>query len=133
MFLYKLSKQWKNTKNNFRKSGPCENSVSTIASHDILARAVSDSYVIKAKTNFSRESFLTAGFCCLSYQYLFVYFFAFQNSVIKIVREKYLNTTAFADKEKLQAFLSELYVFLIDQMHAALNKVTNHLSRKSHN
>ena len=46
-----------------------------------------------------------------------------QNSVIKIVREKYLNTTAFSDKEKLQAFLSELYVFLIDQMHVALNKV----------
>jgi len=39
------------------------------------------------------------------------------------VREKYLNTTAFTDKEKLQAFLSELYVFLIDQMHVALNKV----------
>lgn len=53
-------------------------------------------------------------------------YFAFKeqlkNSVIKIVREKYLNTTAFVDKEKLQAFLSELYVFLIDQMHAALNK-----------
>ncbi|XP_015774260.1 PREDICTED: cilia- and flagella-associated protein 70-like [Acropora digitifera] len=51
-------------------------------------------------------------------------YFAFKeqlkNSVIKIVREKYLNTTAFVDKEKLQAFLSELYVFLIDQMHAAL-------------
>ena len=46
-----------------------------------------------------------------------------QNSVIKIVREKYLNTTAFTDKQKLQAFLSELYVFLIDQMHVALNKV----------
>ena len=39
------------------------------------------------------------------------------------MREKYLNTTAFVDKENLQAFLSELYVFLIDQMHAALNKV----------
>ena len=46
-----------------------------------------------------------------------------QNCVIKIVREKYLNTTAFTDKEKLQAFLSELYVFLVDQLHVALNKV----------
>ena len=46
-----------------------------------------------------------------------------QNCVIKIVREKYLNTTAFTDKETLQAFLSELYVFLVDQMHVALNKV----------
>lgn len=42
------------------------------------------------------------------------------------MREKYLNTTAFTDKEKLQAFLSELYVFLIDQMHVALNKVILH-------
>ena len=51
------------------------------------------------------------------------FIFDSQNSVIKIVREKYLNTTAFVDKDKLQAFLSELYVFLIDQMHASLNKV----------
>ena len=62
-----------------------------------------------------------------------VYFLAFQNSVIKIVREKYLNTTAFVDKEKLQAFLSELYAFLIDQMHVALNKVTTDLSRNANN
>lgn len=47
----------KTRKSIFRNNGPCENSVSTITSHDILARAVSSSYVIKAKTNFTRESF----------------------------------------------------------------------------
>ena len=48
-----------------------------------------------------------------------------QHNVVKIVREKYLHTTAFTDKEKLQNFLSELYVFLVDQMHISLNKVWN--------
>lgn len=35
-----------------------------------------------------------------------------------------LRTEAFSDPEQLQAFLSQLYVFLVDEMHAALNKVT---------
>uniref|UniRef100_A0A8C5JRW4 WD repeat domain 90 n=1 Tax=Junco hyemalis TaxID=40217 RepID=A0A8C5JRW4_JUNHY len=54
-------------------------------------------------------------------------YFAFKEqlkySVVKIVREKYLKTTAFETKEQLQAFLSELYVYLVDHMHMALNKV----------
>ncbi|EDO49095.1 predicted protein [Nematostella vectensis] len=45
-----------------------------------------------------------------------------KHSVVKIVREKYLKTTAFTDKAELQAFLSELYVFLVDQMHQCVNK-----------
>ncbi|XP_040296096.1 cilia- and flagella-associated protein 70 isoform X2 [Bufo bufo] len=53
-------------------------------------------------------------------------YFAFKeqlkHSVVKIVREKYLKTTAFEDHDQLQAFLSELYVYLVDQMHSALNK-----------
>uniref|UniRef100_A0A674H2I9 Cilia and flagella associated protein 70 n=1 Tax=Taeniopygia guttata TaxID=59729 RepID=A0A674H2I9_TAEGU len=53
-------------------------------------------------------------------------YFAFKEqlkySVVKIVREKYLKTTAFETKEQLQAFLSELYVYLVDHMHIALNK-----------
>lgn len=53
-------------------------------------------------------------------------YFAFKeqlkNSVIKIVREKYLRTSAFEDKDQLQQFLSELYVFLIDEMHKCLNQ-----------
>ncbi|XP_041432428.1 cilia- and flagella-associated protein 70 isoform X2 [Xenopus laevis] len=53
-------------------------------------------------------------------------YFAFKeqlkHAVVKIVREKYLKTTAFEDPEQLQAFLSELYVYLVDQMHISLNK-----------
>ncbi|NXA69237.1 CFA70 protein, partial [Mohoua ochrocephala] len=54
-------------------------------------------------------------------------YFAFKEqlkySVVKIVREKYLKTTAFETQEQLQAFLSELYVYLVDHMHIALNKL----------
>lgn len=46
-----------------------------------------------------------------------------QYAVVKIVREKYLKTTAFESQEQFQAFLSELYVYLMDQMHIALNQV----------
>ncbi|XP_056392450.1 cilia- and flagella-associated protein 70 [Hyla sarda] len=53
-------------------------------------------------------------------------YFAFKeqlkHSVVKIVREKYLRTTAFQDRDQLQAFLSELYIYLVDQMHISLNK-----------
>ncbi|XP_066280246.1 cilia- and flagella-associated protein 70-like isoform X5 [Branchiostoma lanceolatum] len=56
-------------------------------------------------------------------------YFAFKeqlkHAVVKIVREKYLKTTAFASKEELQAFLSELYVYLVDQMHVGLSKVVS--------
>ncbi|NWX47794.1 CFA70 protein, partial [Steatornis caripensis] len=54
-------------------------------------------------------------------------YFAFKEqlkyAVVKIVREKYLKTTAFETQEQLQAFLSELYIYLVDQMHTALNRV----------
>ncbi|XP_004701470.1 cilia- and flagella-associated protein 70 [Echinops telfairi] len=54
-------------------------------------------------------------------------YFAFKeqlkHAVVKIVREKYLKTAAFESQEELQAFISELYVFLVDQMHVALNQV----------
>lgn len=53
-------------------------------------------------------------------------YFAFKeqlkHSVVKIVREKYLKTSAFEDRDQLQAFLSELYIYLVDQMHLSLNK-----------
>uniref|UniRef100_A0A8C3QRA0 Cilia and flagella associated protein 70 n=1 Tax=Cyanoderma ruficeps TaxID=181631 RepID=A0A8C3QRA0_9PASS len=58
-------------------------------------------------------------------------YFAFKEqlkySVVKIVREKYLKTTAFETQEQLQSFLSELYVYLVDNMHIALNKVGGNL------
>eukprot|EP00076_Gallus_gallus_P027047 XP_015150183.1 cilia- and flagella-associated protein 70 isoform X5 [Gallus gallus] len=54
-------------------------------------------------------------------------YFAFKEqlkyAVVKIVREKYLKTTAFETQEQFQAFLSELYVYLVDQMHIALNQL----------
>ncbi|KAJ8251492.1 hypothetical protein GJAV_G00221940 [Gymnothorax javanicus] len=53
-------------------------------------------------------------------------YFAFKeqmkHSVVRIVREKMLRTEVFSDQEQLQAFLSQLYVFLVDEMHVALNK-----------
>ncbi|XP_066546240.1 cilia- and flagella-associated protein 70 isoform X3 [Amia ocellicauda] len=53
-------------------------------------------------------------------------YFAFKeqmkHSVVRIVREKMLRTEAFAEPEELQAFLSQLYIFLVDEMHVSLNK-----------
>ncbi|XP_073935237.1 cilia- and flagella-associated protein 70 isoform X2 [Castor canadensis] len=53
-------------------------------------------------------------------------YFAFKeqlkHAAVKIVREKYLKTVSFENQEELQTFISELYVFLVDQMHVALNQ-----------
>ncbi|XP_069761499.1 cilia- and flagella-associated protein 70 isoform X2 [Narcine bancroftii] len=54
-------------------------------------------------------------------------YFAFKeqlkHAVVKIVREKYLKTVAFEDREQLQTFLNELYIYLVDQMHCCLHKL----------
>ncbi|KAM9261466.1 LOW QUALITY PROTEIN: cilia- and flagella-associated protein 70 [Cariama cristata] len=54
-------------------------------------------------------------------------YFAFKEqlkyAVVKIVREKYLKTTASEAEEQFQAFLSELYVYLVEQMHIALKQL----------
>ncbi|NWV11797.1 CFA70 protein, partial [Ptilonorhynchus violaceus] len=54
-------------------------------------------------------------------------YFAFKEqlkySVVRIVREKYMKTTAFETQEELQTFLSDLFVYLVDHMHIALNKL----------
>ena len=56
-------------------------------------------------------------------------YFAFKeqlkNSVVKIVREKFLRTSAFTDQMQMEQFLSELYVFLIDELHKTLNEMMN--------
>ncbi|KAM3868524.1 cilia- and flagella-associated protein 70 [Diretmus argenteus] len=53
-------------------------------------------------------------------------YFAFKeqmkDSVVRIVREKMLRTEALTDPQQLQAFISQLYVYLVDHMHEALNK-----------
>ncbi|KAL1278809.1 hypothetical protein QQF64_025482 [Cirrhinus molitorella] len=63
-------------------------------------------------------------------------YFAFKEqmkySVVRIVREKMLRTEAFSDPEQLQAFLSQLYVFLVDEMHSALNKTLSMDSQDTH-
>ena len=54
----------------------------------------------------------------------YIEYYAFlQQAVVRIVREKYLNQANSNDKTQFQNFLSELYVFLSDEMHAGLNKV----------
>ncbi|UJR26687.1 hypothetical protein I4U23_008003 [Adineta vaga] len=56
-------------------------------------------------------------------------YFAFKeqlkHSVIKIVREKFLRTSKFNNPDELQTFISQLYVFLLDEMHRSLNKSLN--------
>ncbi|CAH8615170.1 unnamed protein product [Dicrocoelium dendriticum] len=56
-------------------------------------------------------------------------YFAFKErlkyAVIKIVREKMFRTLPFSDDAQMQSFLSDLYVFLIDEMHIGLRKVFN--------
>ncbi|VCX04116.1 unnamed protein product, partial [Gulo gulo] len=65
--------------------------------------------------------------CLLSYELncsgkYFAFKEQLKHAVVKIVREKYLKTTPFESQEELQTFISELYVFLVDQMHVALNQ-----------
>ncbi|XP_067912400.1 cilia- and flagella-associated protein 70 isoform X2 [Heterodontus francisci] len=54
-------------------------------------------------------------------------YFAFKeqlkHAVVKIVREKYLKTVAFENREQLQTFLNELYIYLVDEMHCCLHKM----------
>ncbi|XP_043568013.1 cilia- and flagella-associated protein 70 isoform X1 [Chiloscyllium plagiosum] len=54
-------------------------------------------------------------------------YFAFKeqlkHAVVKIVREKYLRTVAFENREQLQTFLNKLYIYLVDQMHCCLHKM----------
>lgn len=42
--------------------------------------------------------------------------------IVKIVREKFMYTTNFDNQEELQAFISKLYIFLLDHMNLGLNK-----------
>ncbi|XP_066054051.1 cilia- and flagella-associated protein 70 [Chamaea fasciata] len=89
--------------------------------HELFGKQLPDQGAIDHKTLEEQK-------CQLNYQLnTSGKYFAFKEqlkySVVKIVREKYLKTTAFETKEQLQAFLSELYVFLVDHMHIALNKL----------
>ncbi|KAK2853723.1 hypothetical protein Q5P01_006384 [Channa striata] len=54
-------------------------------------------------------------------------YFAFKeqmkHSVVRIVRDKMQPTEPFNDPQVLKAFISKLYVYLVDEMHVALNKI----------
>ncbi|XP_063526558.1 cilia- and flagella-associated protein 70 isoform X6 [Pongo pygmaeus] len=98
-----------------------------------ISRAILDEYyrmfgkqVAKLESDMDSET-LEEQKCQLSYELNFSgKYFAFKeqlkHAVVKIVRDKYLKTTSFESQEELQTFISELYVFLVDQMHVALNQ-----------
>nr|XP_021498685.1 cilia- and flagella-associated protein 70 isoform X4 [Meriones unguiculatus] len=98
-----------------------------------ISRAILDEYhhmfgkqVAKEGSDIDSES-LEEQKCQLNYELncsgkYFAFKEQLKHAVVKIVREKYLKTTAFESQEELQTFISELYVFLIDQMHVALNQ-----------
>ncbi|XP_025059606.1 cilia- and flagella-associated protein 70 isoform X1 [Alligator sinensis] len=89
--------------------------------HELFGRQVTDGAMID-------HQILEEQKCQLNYELnhsgkYFAFKEQLKHSVVKIVREKYLKTTAFNNLEQLQAFQSELYVYLVDQMHIALNQV----------
>uniref|UniRef100_A0A8D3CYI6 Cilia and flagella associated protein 70 n=1 Tax=Scophthalmus maximus TaxID=52904 RepID=A0A8D3CYI6_SCOMX len=56
-------------------------------------------------------------------------YFAFKeqmkHAVVGLVRDKLQRREPLTDPQEQKAFVSELYVYLVDEMHIALNKVTN--------
>nr|KAF6455344.1 cilia and flagella associated protein 70 [Rousettus aegyptiacus] len=98
-----------------------------------ISRAILDEYhrmfgkqVAKLESDVDSET-LEEQKCQLNYELncsgkYFAFKEQLKHAVVKIVREKYLKTTSFESQEELQTFISELYVFLVDQMHVALNQ-----------
>ncbi|XP_034987278.1 cilia- and flagella-associated protein 70 isoform X2 [Zootoca vivipara] len=89
--------------------------------HELFGRQLVEGYAIDSHTLEDQK-------CQLNYELnssgkYFAFKEQIKHAVVKIVREKYLKTTAFENLDQLQAFLSELYVYLVDQMHVALNQV----------
>ncbi|XP_059213993.1 cilia- and flagella-associated protein 70 isoform X2 [Centropristis striata] len=46
-----------------------------------------------------------------------------KHAVVRIVRDKMQRTEPFTDPQELKAFVSKLYVYLVDEMHIGLNKI----------
>ncbi|XP_066496470.1 cilia- and flagella-associated protein 70 isoform X1 [Tiliqua scincoides] len=89
--------------------------------HELFGRQLTEGFVIDRETMEDQK-------CQLNYELnnsgkYFAFKEQLKHTVVKIVREKYLKTTPFDNLDQLQAFLSELYVYLVDQMHVALNQV----------
>uniref|UniRef100_A0A8C5WYI1 Cilia and flagella associated protein 70 n=1 Tax=Laticauda laticaudata TaxID=8630 RepID=A0A8C5WYI1_LATLA len=88
--------------------------------HELFGRQVVQGLVVDTQTLEDQK-------CQLNYELntsgkYFAFKEQLKHAVVKIVREKYLKTTAFETLDQLQTFLSELYVYLMDQMHIALNQ-----------
>jgi hypothetical protein len=45
--------------------------------------------------------------------------------VVQVVRERFNRKSPFTDKQELQLFMSQVYVYLISQMHGVINNVNN--------
>lgn len=50
--------------------------------------------------------------------------------MVRIVRDTMQRTEPFTDPQELKVFVSKLYVYLVDEMHKALNKVTHAQTNK---
>ncbi|KND04050.1 uncharacterized protein SPPG_01495 [Spizellomyces punctatus DAOM BR117] len=46
-----------------------------------------------------------------------------KGAVVEVVREQFKRKSPFASKSELQLFMSEVYVYLVDQMHLLINKM----------
>lgn len=46
---------------------------------------------------------------------------------MRIVRDKMQQTEPFTEPQDLHAFVSKLYVYLVDEMHLAMDKVGTHV------
>ncbi|XP_053131743.1 cilia- and flagella-associated protein 70 isoform X2 [Hemicordylus capensis] len=95
--------------------------------HELFGRHLTEGYTVDSQTLEDQK-------CQLNYELnnsgkYFAFKEQLKHAVVKIVREKYLKTNAFENLDQLQTFLSELYVYLVDQMHVALNQVVSHQSR----
>lgn len=51
---------------------------------------------------------------------------------MRIVRDKMQQRDVFTDPQEHRAFLSRLYVYLVDEMHTALNKVMHTQTNMGH-
>uniref|UniRef100_A0A671TSS1 Cilia and flagella associated protein 70 n=1 Tax=Sparus aurata TaxID=8175 RepID=A0A671TSS1_SPAAU len=61
----------------------------------------------------------------------FTYKEQLKHAVVRIVRDKMQHTEPFTNPQELQAFISKLYVYLVEEMHIALNETSDDVSNDS--
>ena len=47
-----------------------------------------------------------------------------KGAIVNVVKERFRRKSPFATKNELQMFMSEMYVYLVDQMHVTINSVS---------